>query len=67
MNKVVITLEEQDLVDLQAILLDRDQSAALDFLQARVATRIPQRGTMGCDSTRCNPYLLKPGTKRPAP
>ena len=66
MSKIVVTLEEQDLVDLQAILLDRDKTAALDFLQTRVASRIPQKGTLGCDSTRRNPYLLKTGNKRPA-
>ena len=32
MNKVVITLEEMDLMELQEILLDEDAAAALVFL-----------------------------------
>lgn len=65
MNKIVVTLEEEDLVNLQAILLDRDKAAALDFLETRIAARIPRRGTKGCDSTQRNPYLLRPGAKDP--
>ena len=61
MSKVIVTLEEQDLVDLHAILLDEDAPQALDFLRDRIASRLPQRGTAPCDSSRRNPYLLKPG------
>ena len=64
MNKIVLTLEEKDLVQLQAILMDRDEAAALQFLDSRIAPRIPQKGTAPCDSTRLNPYLLGPGRKR---
>ena len=60
MNKVVITLEEQDLLDLQAVLLDEDGAGALDFLRSRIAPNIPHKGTAKCDSSRRNPYLLKP-------
>lgn len=63
MKTIVVALEEKDLVDLQAILLDRDERAALEFLDTRIASRIPQKGTLGCDSTRRNPYLLKPYRK----
>ena len=60
MSKLVITLEDRDLLELQEILVDEDEAAALAFLQTRVAPIIPSRGTGHCDSTRCNPYLLKP-------
>ena len=60
MSRVVITLEERDLLDLQEILLDGDQAAALAFLKARVAPAMPSKGTANCDSSRCNPYLLRP-------
>ncbi|MCF7676139.1 MAG: hypothetical protein K9N23_11465 [Akkermansiaceae bacterium] len=60
MSKTVITLEEADLIDLQGILLDADEAAALTFLQARIAPNIPSKGTAKCDSSRRNPYLLQP-------
>lgn len=72
MTKLVLTLEKQDLLDLQQVLLDADEAAALEFLKARIAPRIPSKGTAPCDSSRRNPYLLKgdggagapgPGTK----
>jgi len=59
MHKIVITLEEDDLLDLQAVLLDRDETAALEFLENRVAPKIPAKGTAACDSSRLNPYLWK--------
>jgi hypothetical protein len=61
MSRIVVTLEEQDLVELQGILMDRDRAAALLFLESRIASRLPQKRTAGCDSTRLNPYLLKKG------
>jgi len=60
-SKIIVALEEQDLVDLHAILLDEDAAEALSFLRERIASRLPQRGTAACDSSRRNPYLLKPG------
>lgn len=60
MNTVVVTLSEADLLELQAILIDRDESAALTFLADRVAPRIPSKGSAPCDSTRRNPYLFRP-------
>lgn len=60
-GKVVVTLEEEDLIELYAILLDGDEAAALDFLKTRIAPRIPTRGSAPCDSSRRNPFLLKPG------
>ena len=66
MSKIVVTLEEKDLLDLQEVLLDEDEKAALAFLKERIASKIPDKGTRACDSTRCNPYLMKPGKeKRP--
>jgi hypothetical protein len=58
MNKIVIVLDERDLLELQAILLDEDQPAALEFLQTSVAPQIPRKGTAPCDSSRRNPYLF---------
>ena len=60
MAKVLVTLEEEDLLNLQAVLLDDDAEAALDFIKARLAPKIPNKGTALCDSSRRNPYLLKP-------
>jgi len=62
MGKLVVTLSEEDMIDLQSILIDGDAAAALRFLETRIAPRIPEKGSAPCDSTRLNPYLLKPGT-----
>ena len=61
MSKIVVTLEDEDLIELQAVLIDRDEEAALDFLEKRLCPKIPSKGTAPCDSSRINPYLLKPG------
>ena len=61
-NKCVITLEEQDLLALQALLMDRDKDGALEFLETCVARRLPKKGTAPCDSSRLNPVLLGPGS-----
>lgn len=63
MSKVVVTLEEGDLLDLQQLLLDDDEAGALAFLRSRIAPKIPAKGTRNCDSSRLNPYLLKPATR----
>ena len=60
MGKVVVTLEEKDLLDLHAVLLDEDEAAALEFLRTRIVSQVPSKGTAACDSSRRNPYLLKP-------
>ena len=39
-------------------------SAALEFLETRVASKIPEKGTAPCDPTRLNPYLLRPEHKK---
>jgi len=59
MNKIILTLEEEDILVLQEILLDNDNKAAMEFLKKCVAPKIPAKGTKDCDSSRCNPYLLK--------
>ena len=63
MHKIAITLDGDDLLELQAVLIDEDASAALEFLQTRIAPRLPNKGTAPCDSTRLNPYLLPPEYK----
>ena len=60
MNKVIVTLEPADLLCLHQVLLDDDEAGALDFLRTRIAPKIPAKGTANCDSSRRNPYLLKP-------
>ena len=60
MSKLVVTLDEEALLELQTILVDRDEAEALVFLQTRIAPGIPHKGSAPCDSTRRNPYLLKP-------
>ena len=57
MNKVVITLNEMDLIEINAILLDKDKTAALEFIQQTIAPKIPSKGSDKCDSSRNNPYL----------
>ena len=59
MYKVVITLEAEDLLELQRILVDEDEKAALEFLERRIGPKIPAKGTARCDSSRRNPYLWK--------
>ena len=60
MGKIVITLQDHDLMELQEILLDEDKDAALEFLQTRIASSVPSKGTGHCDSSRNNPFLMKP-------
>ena len=61
MAKLVVTLEEEDLLDLQEVLVDDDEKAALEFVKTRIVPQIPGKGTDHCDSSRRNPYLMKPG------
>jgi hypothetical protein len=60
MAKLVVTFQDEDLMELQEVLLDDDAKAALDFIKTRIAPQIPGQGTGHCDSTRINPYLMKP-------
>ena len=60
MARLVVTLEDEDLLDLQEVLLDDDEKAALHFIETRIAPKIPGKGTAQCDSSRRNPYLMKP-------
>lgn len=62
MARLVITLEEEDLLELQEVLLDDDEKAALVFLKTRIASKLPNKGSGHCDSSRNNPYLMKPGS-----
>ncbi len=59
MNKVVITLDEADLIELQIVILDEDEAAALAFLKTRIAGKIPTKGNKPCDSSRLNSFLPK--------
>ena len=59
MNKIVLTLEAEELLELQRVVIDDDQEAALDFIKTRLIRRIPAKGTALCDSSRLNPYLLR--------
>ena len=60
MSKLALTLNDEELLDLQQILVDDDEAGALQFLKTRITPKIPTQGTAHCDSTRCNPYLLEP-------
>ena len=60
MAKLLVTLDDEDLLALQEVLLDDDETAALDFVKTRIAPKIPGKGTGHCDSSRCNRYLRKP-------
>ena len=58
MNKLLVALDEEGLIELHAVLLDDDPIAALEFLKTRLAPQIPQKGAAACDSSRLNPFLL---------
>jgi hypothetical protein len=58
MNKVLIALQEDGLIELHAALLDDDPVAALEFLRRHIAPQIPRKGIAACDSSRLNPFLL---------
>ena len=58
-NKIVVTLEEEDLLDLQGVLLDEDKDAALEFLRKRLVPKLPSKAQSACDSSYRNPYLWK--------
>ena len=59
MNKVVLTLEAEELLELQRVLIDDDEKGALEFLKTRIGPKIPSKGTASCDSSRKNPYLRR--------
>jgi len=59
MNKIVITLEAEELLELQRVVIDTDQNGALDFLQTRIVPKIPTKGTALCDYSRNNQYLRR--------
>jgi hypothetical protein len=58
MNSVLISLGEDGLLELHAVLLDNDPVAALEFLKRHIAPKIPRKGTAPCDSSRLNPFIL---------
>jgi hypothetical protein len=60
MTNLVITLKDEDLMELQRLLMDEDTGAALDFLRTRIASQVPGKGAGHCDSSRLNPFLMKP-------
>lgn len=59
MNKIVVTLEEEDLLELQAVMIDADKDAALEFLKTRLVPKLPTKGMSACDSSYRNPYLWR--------
>jgi hypothetical protein len=59
MGKLVITLDDQDLMELQEILLDEDEKGALEFVKSCIAAKLPSKGSDHCDSSRNNPFLIK--------
>jgi hypothetical protein len=63
MPKLIITLSEQEQMELQEILMDDDKELGLEFIKKVIAPRIPIKGKGGCDSTRKNPFLLPPEDK----
>ena len=58
MGKLVLTLTDDELLELQQIVLDEDESAALGVLKRWLDAKVPQKGSAPCDSSRLNPYLL---------
>jgi len=64
MGKLAITLDDEDLLALQEILVDEDPDAALAFLRQHLQPKIPTKGSMPCDSSRHNPYLFGQGISK---
>jgi hypothetical protein len=58
MDKVLVTLRGDGLIELHAVLLDDDPVAALQFVKKHIAPQIPRKGTAPCDSSRLNPFIL---------
>ena len=48
MTKVVVPLEEQEVIRLEAILVDRDEVAALEYLRKVVMQKIEQQRQAHC-------------------
>ncbi len=48
-KKIAVVFEESDLIDLEAILLDQDEQAALQFLK-RIGKRIEVQQRQQCGS-----------------
>ncbi len=48
MAKIVVPLEEQEVIRLEAILVDRDKEAALEYLRKVVMQRIEQQRQAHC-------------------
>ena len=59
MGKLVVTLSEEDVVELQAILMDGDQAGALAFLESRLAPGVREKGGGPEHATYHAPYRLK--------
>jgi len=59
MSNIVVTLNEAAMVELQAVLIDRDPAAALEFVEKRIAVQLPCPGASLCDSNRQNPFILR--------
>lgn len=56
---MTLTLAEEDIMEVQRILMDDDEKAALEFIKKRILERLPAKGSSPCDSTRINPFLMK--------
>ncbi len=52
MKSVTITLDAQEVLRLEAILMDKNKEEALDFLKTVIRTKIRAQGNRGLDSQK---------------
>jgi len=52
MKAVTITLAPQEILRLEAIIMDKDKEEALDFLKTVIRTKIRSQGNRGLDGQK---------------
>ena len=56
-RKTAIALEEEELLELERIMVDRDESEALDFLKKSVYDKVVDSQRVRTEHSQLNKYL----------
>ena len=56
-RKTAIALEEEELLELERIMVDRDESEALDFLKKSVYDKVVESQQVRTEHSQLNKYL----------
>jgi hypothetical protein len=56
-RKTAIALEEEELLELERIMVDRDESEALDFLKKSVYDKVVDSQQVRTEHSQLNKYL----------